>query len=123
VDLIPVDHLPELHVTPLARVVVEGRRVTAEIDDPDECRWRLVFEPYQAVRLITADCFIAPGELAQNVLEVRNSPWIQELKQCLAEVDHSAKFLEEAHHFLLPLQDEFMEVISWNVRAEPVTSV
>lgn len=92
-----------------------------EADDADERRWRFSFEPYQAVRVTTADCFTTPGRLTlvpQTVVEVSGSDWIMELKTALARTDYTATFMSKAHHFLLPLQYEFLEVVAWSVRCE-----
>lgn len=123
--LLPVEDLPRLHTTPLAEVVVKENQVIAEADDAAERRWRFVFEPYQAVRVTTADCFSTPGGLTlipQAVVEVADSEWIAELKASLTRIDHTATFMDKAHHFLLPLQDDFLEVVAWAVRCEPVES-
>jgi hypothetical protein len=106
-------------------VVVKENQVIAEADDAAERRWRFVFEPYQAVRVTTADCFSTPGGLTlipQAVVEVADSEWIAELKASLTRIDHTATFMDKAHHFLLPLQDDFLEVVAWAVRCEPVES-
>lgn len=123
VKLLPVEGLPRLNTTPLAEVVFKESRVIAEVDDANERRWRFIFEPYQAIRVTTADCFSTPGGITlipQTIVEVADSEWVAELKAALARIDHTATFMDKAHHFLLPLQDDFLEVVAWAVRCEPV---
>ncbi len=117
-----VEGIPRLHTTPLAKVVVECPRVVVELDDEEKKRFRLLFEPYQAVRVVTEDCFYPPEGLTvvpNTVVEVKESPWVQELRENLSHVDHTATFLEKARHYLLPLQDDFLEVVAWKVSYEP----
>lgn len=119
--LIPVESIPKLNATPLAKLVVESPRVMLEVDDASEARVRLVFEPYQAVRLTTADCFILPNGLSivpQTVTELSGSSWLDELRLNLGRVDATAKFMNEARHFIVPLQDDFLEVVAWGVSVE-----
>lgn len=118
----PVMGLPKLHTTPLADVHIEGSkapRVVVELDDVNEKRFRLVFETYQAVRVTTADCFwpVVPIT-SQAVVEVINSPWIAELTAVLKKSDHAATFMQKAKHFLIPAQDDFIEIVAWGVKQE-----
>ncbi len=53
----PVRDTPRLHETPLATIRVDMPRISVEADDEHEERIRLVFETYQAMRVITSDCF------------------------------------------------------------------
>ncbi|MGC2659893.1 MAG: hypothetical protein WA324_18195 [Bryobacteraceae bacterium] len=115
---VPVPDIPRLHTTPLASIRVQGSRVIAAVDDEREKRFNLVFVPYQAVRITTSDCYIPPGEvkiLRGTVLEVLQSDWIDELTTNLSKVDESATFMNEARHFVVPLQDAFLEVVAWNI--------
>ena len=116
--LVALEGMPRLHVTPLARTEVKGDSVQVELDDELERRFRLVFATYQAVRITTADCFIVPGKTAiepQRVNEVQNSPWIDELTLALKQIDQDGQFMDKARHFLVPAQDEFIEVVAWNI--------
>ncbi len=120
--LVPVKGLPRLHTTPLVKLIVEEGRVIVEADDSAERRWRFFFEPYQAVRVTTADCFETPGQLTlipQTVVEVVGSGWISALTAALNRMDQTGTFMGKANHYLLPLQDEFLEVVAWGVRCEP----
>jgi hypothetical protein len=117
-----LESVPRLHMTPLATIRVEEGRVVVEADDEHEKRIRFVCQPYQAVRVVTADCFdvpegsaIRPGE----VIEIHDSEWLAELANALKRHDHGATFMEKARHFLFPLQDDFLEVVAWDLRYEP----
>jgi hypothetical protein len=116
-----VQKIPQLHVTPLATLTVDGSEVIVEIDDVDEVRWSLRFAPYQAVRVTTADCFdLKSGEVrfAQRVLELVDSDWIRSLTDVLARTDISATFMCNARHFIIPAQDDFIEVVAWDIHCE-----
>lgn len=117
-----VASVPRLHLTPLALIKIEGGRVIVDADDEHEKRVRLVCEPYQAVRVVTADCFTLPSALAitiGTIVEVHDSEWLADLSIALKRNDHTATFMQKARHFLLPLQDEFLEIVAWNIRYEP----
>jgi hypothetical protein len=105
----------------LASVHVESTRVVVEVDDESEHRVKLVFEPYQSVRVTTADCFALPEDLAiipNTVVEVTNSRLVRELRAVQRRVDETALFMEKARHFLVPAQDDFIEVVAWDIRLE-----
>jgi hypothetical protein len=103
-----VENVPRLHVTPLASIRIEDGRIAVEADDEHEKRVRLVCEPYQAVRVVTADCFDMPPELTVTpgtIIEVRDSEWVVELSEALKRNDHTATFMKKA----------------WGIRCEPAT--
>lgn len=121
IHLVPLPGIPRLHATPLASVHVESTRVVVEVDDESEHRVKLVFEPYQSVRVTTADCFALPEDLAiipNTVVEVTNSRLVRELRAVQRRVDETALFMEKARHFLVPAQDDFIEVVAWDIRLE-----
>ena len=116
--LLSLDFLPKLHTTPLSSVQVKNSGVIVEVDDEHERRVRFVLRPYQALRMTTADCFILPAEIRikpQLVCEIVDSEWIAELKHNLSFIDESATFLQKAHHYLFPLQDDFLEIVAWDI--------
>ena len=121
--IIPGEGLPKLHVTPLALIVCTPPKIVVEVDDDKESRIKLTFEPYQAIRMVTADCFKVPGDasiIQQTIMEIRDSNWINELRNTLKTTDCEADFMDKAKHYLLPLQDDFLEIVAWNIRVEPV---
>lgn len=90
-----------------------------EVDDEEERRIRFTFQPYQAVRVVTADCYSPPAALwiePQVISEVFDSEWIDQLQRACSRVDETANFMERARHFLVPLQDEFLEIVAWDVK-------
>ena len=121
--VVPVEGLPKLHATPLALVICDTPKVTVEADNEKEARVRFVFEPYQAIRMVTADCFSVSEGISiipQTIVEIKNSTWIDELRSTLKMTDCDADFMDKARHFLFPLQDDFLEIIAWDVRVESV---
>ena len=116
--LVPVQNIPRLHTTPLASICVKDSRVTADVDDEREKHFRLVFHHYQAMRMTTADCYSLSNDvtlLLNTVMEVLHSSWIAELTRTLRRVDETATFMGKARHFIVPLQDDFLEVVAWNI--------
>ena len=75
---------------PLEKITFEQTTIIIEFDDINEKRFKAVFKPYQAIKVITADCFdkevllsdenLESGRYQRHILEVENSEWIKELK-------------------------------------------
>lgn len=117
----PISGAPKIHSTPLARVTIRDSTVILEVDDLNEHRTRLCFKPYQAIQITTADCFESPGGatvIANTLVEVRPSAWIERLTEQQKRIDETATFMKRARHFLVPLQDDFLEVVAWEVTWE-----
>ena len=117
-NVLIVQNLPRLHTTPLPSIRIEESRVVVDLDDEFERRFQLVFQPYQGVRIITTDCFQVPtgmAEMPKAVVEILDSEWITDLKRNLKQTDETANFMEKSRHFIVPLQDKFLEVIAWSV--------
>jgi len=71
--------------------------------------------------MVTFDCFNLPDGMSiipQTVMEIKNSTWIDELRSRLKLMDCEADFMDKTKHFLLPLQDDFLEIVAWDVRVE-----
>ncbi len=121
--LLPLRDIPQLHTTPLATIRVEYPKLIIEADDIEEKRVRFIFQPYQAMRVITSDCFKPPNGLQiipRIISEVINSSWINELKCISHKTDHTAEFMNKSRHFIFPMQDEFVEVVAWNIQNEEI---
>lgn len=106
------------------------------LDDVNEKRWKIVFKVYQALKITTMDCanlnFFKGGDFddacfvdgeshsvfRKFIMEVEDSKWIKELKAILKKSDPRADFLDKARHFLLPLYDNVIEIIAWNLVLE-----
>lgn len=115
--------LPTLNDTPLASVRLENGSVIVEADDEQERRVQIVMRPYQAMRMTTADCFMLPPGIKimpKTICEVLDSEWISDLKRVLSVTDETATFLNKAHHYLFPLQDDFLEVVAWEIAASQI---
>lgn len=113
----PIAELPRLHSTPLHTISIIPPKVLLEVDDETEKRFIVSFEPYQAVRLTTTDCFLIEDDIQidpQTIVEVEDSKWLIQLRKNLSVIDTTGKFLDKAKHFLIPLQDDFLEVVAWS---------
>ena len=101
-------------------MTVTSPRVEVEADDADERRLRFGFDTYQAVRVRSIDLVPrGPGEFTPfSVVEVENSPWIEQLRSDL--VDESADFLDRSHHWFLHAGDDVVEVVAWEMSWTPV---
>jgi len=119
-ELLPIATLPRLNTTPLATLRVENGSVIVEADDEHEQRILIVLRPYQAMRMTTADCFMLPSGasiIPKTICEILDSQWIADLKRVLNVTDETGTFLNKAHHYLFPLQDDFLEVVAWEIAA------
>ena len=107
---------------PLDKISIEQNTVTIDFDDVNEQRYKIIFTPYQAVKVTTADCFdkdilltsetLESGRYQRHILEVENSEWIEQLKKALKENDENATFIEQARHFIIDLRDKIFEIVA-----------
>ncbi len=113
----------EIHTTPLEILSIDPYCVNIELDDVSEKRFTIKASPYQAVRIVTIDCLSSmeyfneycfrDGIYHRHILEILESKWVEELRAGLA--DENAIFLDNAKHFVLPLQDIVIELIAENI--------
>jgi len=111
---------------PLDEMRITSNSLIINFDDINEKRCEIIFKPYQALKVTTADCFdkdillingnLETGRYQQHILEVENSEWIEELKNILLETDPNANFLEKARHFILDMGDNIIEIIATNIK-------
>jgi hypothetical protein len=109
----------EIHQSPLERLVYEGPSLVVEFDDVEGHRIHLEFSPWQALKVTTIDYFdvepiLIDGQFTRHMLECTDSAWVTKLKAELHLHDHSADFLDQAHHYILPFQDNIVEVVAWD---------
>ena len=114
-----------IHTVPFAKTIIDDKdnTVIVEFDDIDERRRRFCFGPYQAVRIVTADCSdydfipydIPIGEYKSYIREVCDSKWIRELKKELKARDPDATFLDDARHFIFDMGESVLEVVATEV--------
>jgi hypothetical protein len=124
--ILRVPNIPKLNNTPLAMIRVRTGHLVVEADDEHENRVRLVFAPFQMVRITTTDCFSVPKGLVVEpgwVVEILDSPLVTELRTTLARVDETARFMDRARHFLVPGGDEYIDVVAWDLRIEGLGSL
>lgn len=120
---VPIAEMPRLHSVPRAEVEIRERRVVISLDDASERRLRLIFRPYQAVRVTTIDCFLVPpksGFSRTGVSRVEGSVWLEELRAALARIDRDATFLQTATHYVIPAGDDVVEIVATGMEWEPV---
>ena len=121
----PVEGFPALYGVPQPRVELRDRMAIVEVDDVVDGRARsirIVFEPFQAVRITTEDCFIyedeegEEDESLEGLVEVVGSPWVEELTAALAQLNKTATFMNKARHFLITTRENVVEVVAWEAR-------
>jgi hypothetical protein len=77
-----------------------------------------VFRPTQAVAITTVDLWSPPdgeGLVGRRVSEVMDSAWRHELWERLAAHDPHASFMDHARHFVVPAEDDVIEVLAWQL--------
>ena len=114
----PIPDLPELGRVMAPAIQVGDRIIDAMITDARGLEIALSFQPYQAMRLTTVDCFREPDDLPHRpevMYWTSASEWIDQLKASLAVVDRTADFMDRAVHFVIPAGDDVLEVIAWRV--------
>lgn len=101
--------------SPSAKVTYENSSIAIELRYDSVVR-RVSFRPVQAVRITTADCFLMSGESfisPRSIMEVRESKWLLQLSDAAKTIDESSEFMDKAKHFVVPCDDQFIEVIAW----------
>jgi hypothetical protein len=114
----PVPGTPLLNRVCDPVIEIRGRKIRVVLEDDDGHQVELVFQPYQALKLTTVDCFLWLGEirLPPNQVTYQNaSPWLEELKSALHMIDTSADFMDKALHFTIPAGDDILEVAAWKI--------
>ncbi len=113
-----------IHEVPLEKISTDGISITIELDDENEVRWRLVFCPFQDIRITTEDCYgysnipdseetFASGRYKRYLLEIHDSERIAQLRTQL--VHEHDDFLVESRLFFMHLGDNMVEIVAWDV--------
>lgn len=116
---------------PYADISIKGSQLKISLDDKDENRITLCLYPIQAIKLITEDCYDFPAEIIneckqkygfykRHVVEILDSPWIQQLKTTASMYQNDAGFLDKSRHFLIDLRDNIVEVVAWNIEIQTI---
>ena len=123
----------QIHTVPMERLIYDNDNVNDRyilLDDANEKRWKLKIKVFQALKITTIDCVcfelgdideecFVPSEsfplFKRHILEVIDSEWIKELKKSLSKNDPNADFMDKARHFVLPLYDNHIEIIAWDI--------
>lgn len=111
----------EINTTPLEEIIIDPYSLQIILDDISEERYVLYTEPYQAFKITTIDCASAldyyndycyrDGRYHRHILQIENSDYISELRKAAP----SADFLNDSKHFALLLQDNLIDIISYEL--------
>lgn len=112
----------EIHTTPLEKISMNSNSIDITLDDINERRFKISVKPYQAFRVTCIDCLSSQdyyneycyrdGRYHRHILQIEDSSIIRELK--LGLVDKTASFLNDARHYVLPLQDILVDIVATN---------
>lgn len=110
----------EIHTTPLEEISMDPHTIDIVLDDINEQRFKITAKPYQAMRVTTIDCVSGKdyynefsfrgGRYHRHILQIEDSPIIKELRANL--IDSGSTFLDDAKHYVLPLQDNFIDIVA-----------
>jgi len=116
----------EIHTTPLEKISIDTNSIEIMLDDIYEQRYKISARPYQAVKIVTIDCVSSAdyynefcfrdGRYHRHILQIENSDLINELK----ENGTSLPFLNDAKHFVLPMQEIIIEIVAAELKVERV---
>lgn len=108
-----------IHTTPLETLAYQGSTLTLSLDDTEEIRRTILFSPYQYFHVITDDCidkdWLNSFYSGTGIYEAKNSALLLDLKHRLKVNDFRANFLEKSRHFIIPLQDNLIEIVAWDM--------
>ena len=116
----------EIHTTPLEQISIDSNSIEILLDDVAENRYKISAKPYQAIKIVTIDCVSSvdyhsdycfrDGRYHRHILLVENSDFLSTLSEKASE----NSFLKKAKHFVLPLQDNIIELIAYDLIVEKV---
>jgi len=116
----------EIHTTPLEKMSISANSIEIFLDDIKENRIKITAKPYQAIRITTIDCVSSleykndycyrDGRFHRHILEIEDSSLINELKGKASD----SSFLAIARHFVLPLQENIVEIVAYDIKLEEV---
>lgn len=117
----------EIHTTPLEELFIDSSSITIFFDDINENRYKMIAEPYQAINITTIDCASSKyynfcyrdGIFHRNILQVENS----ELLCSLIKRANEKQFLMNSKHYVLPLQDNLIEFLAYDIKIEKANTV
>ena len=117
----------EIHTTPLEELFIDSNSITIFFDDINENRYKMIAEPYQAINITTIDCASSEyynfcyrdGIFHRNILQVENS----ELLCSLIKRANEKQFLMNSKHYVLPLQDNLIEFLAYDIKIEKANTV
>lgn len=111
----------EIHTTPLEEIFIDTTSITITLDDINEERYRIFVQPYQAINIVAIDCVSSrdyynefcyrDGKYHRHILQIENSSYINSL----TEIMHGEKSTKELKHFVLPLQENLIEFIAYDI--------
>ena len=120
-----------LNTVPSEKIFFDGCKLELNVDDVNEESYKLVFLPFQALKIRTIDCVDIfeyfcedckyDGVYHRNIFEIVGSNWIEELKLQLKNNDEQANFLENAKHYMITTDSNIIEVISTGIMVEKLT--
>lgn len=96
---------------------IKDRMIRVTLGDVDDNKVELTFQPYQALKLTTYDCYLSDQsvQLRNNLIYRETSTWLGELKNALRSNDEYADFMDKALHFTIPAGDDVLEIAAWKV--------
>ena len=117
----------EIHTTPLEELFIDSNSITIFFDDINENRYKMIAEPYQAINITTIDCTSSEyynfcyrdGIFHRNILQVENS----ELLCSLIKRANEKQFLMNSKHYVLPLQDNLIEFLAYDIKIEKANTI
>ena len=114
----------EIHTTPLEKMSVSANSIEIFLDDIKENRIKITAKPYQAIKITTIDCVSSldykndycyrDGRFHRHILEIEDSSLVNELKEKTSD----SSFLEKSRHFVLPLQENIVELVAYDIKLE-----
>ena len=132
----------QIHNVPLERIeydIREREDTKIFLDDANEKRWVIKPVVLLALKMTASDyapptrgtfpeeCYVKSDMgimlFRRHILELENSEWIQALKANWNEGDSEWEVVNKARHFVLPLYDNHIEFIAWDIILEEADNI
>lgn len=113
-----IDDIPAFSQISHPVIEIKDRMIRVTLEDKGGNLVELKFQPYQALRITTQDCYSndnGSAKIHDELIYQRSSAWLEELKAALRMNDDLASFMNKSIHFVVPAEDDVLEVAAWKV--------
>ena len=118
-----LEHLKSIYKLsdkPESSLSIGYNRFAVYLYDENKSRISIEFDDFKAMKLNPKKYFmdsdLKPSDT--EIMEVLNSNWQKEIFENIEDEKESINYKNNARHFIIPLENEFLEVIAFSIEFE-----